>query len=200
MRLFPTASYLFTLLAFTLLAVLAGNSPPLPFDTAVFNAIHGLNPSFLDTPMRVVSFLGETAPSILVAAPFAIWLWVKGNRREALGFVIVLAAVAATTSGVKNLFDRTRPDGGDLSFVSGHTSYFTVFFGYLFFTLKKVAEDRKWLIGWRAGLAALVVLTGFSRIYLGAHWPTDVLGGFLLGVLVLDPVLWAVDIQRSAET
>ncbi len=143
--------------------------------------------------MQAVSFLGETIPSIIVAAPFVVWLWVKGFRREAVWFVIALAAVSLATGGVKNLIDRTRPDGDELSFVSGHTSYFTVFSGYLVFALKKVIEDRRWIAAWRIGLVLLVILTGFSRVYLGVHWPSDVLGGFVLGVLVLMPVIWIVD-------
>ncbi|MEL7562997.1 phosphatase PAP2 family protein [Dehalogenimonas sp. 4OHTPN] len=200
MRPFPFTLYFGVLLALFLLAVFIGSDPAKAFDTAVFNAVQELRSPFLDAPMRAVSFLGETGPSIIVAVPFAVWLWVKGFRREAVWFVIALAAVAGVTGVLKEIIDRPRPDGGGLSFVSGHTSYFTVFAGYLFFTLQKVVGNRRWLIGWRIGLVALVVLTGFSRVYLGAHWPTDVLGGFLLGILLLAPVLRAVDNQRSAET
>ena len=199
MRSFPAAVYVLILLGFVLLAGLA-DTGALPFDRPLFDAVQDLRSSLLDSPMRAVSFLGETVPSIIVAAPFVIWLWVKGFRREAVWFVVALAAVALATSGVKNLIHRTRPDGGELSFISGHTSYFTVFSGYLFFMAKKVIDDRRWLAGWRIALVSLVVLTGFSRIYLGVHWPSDVLGGLLLGVLVVAPVLWRVDNPTRSTT
>jgi undecaprenyl-diphosphatase len=186
------AVYLLIILGFVLLAGLAG-AGMLPYDRPLFEAIQSLNSSMLDVPMKAISFLGETVPSIIVAAPFVIWLWVKGFRREAVGFIVALVAVSLATSGVKNLIDRTRPDGGELSFVSGHTSYFTVFSGYLVFIIKKVVDDRRWLTAWRIGMVLLIILTAFSRVYLGVHWPSDVLGGFLLGILVLMPVMWWVD-------
>ena len=198
-RSFPAAAYILIVICFVLLAGLASLEIQ-SLDHRIFDAIQGLRTPPLDLLMRAVSFLGETGPSIIVAAPFAVWLWVKGFRREAVWFVIGLAAVALATSGVKNLIDRTRPDGGGLSFVSGHTSYFTVFSGYLFFTLKRVVGDRRWLVAWRIALVLLVVLTGISRVYLGVHWPTDVLGGLLLGMLVLVPVLWRVDNSLRVAT
>jgi len=200
LRSFPVAAYLLTLLGFTLLACLAAYVPTQPLDFELFDAVYGLRSPLLDPPMQAVSFLGETWPSIILPAPFVVWLWAKGFRREAVWFVVALAAAALATSGVKNLIDRTRPDGGSLSFVSGHTSYFTVFSGYFFFTLKKVINDHRWLTAAHVVLVLLVVLTGFSRMYLGVHWPTDVAGGFLLGVLVSTPVLWIVDRRARIAT
>jgi undecaprenyl-diphosphatase len=192
-RSFPVAPYLLVLLAFTLLTVFVSNNPQPAFDLALLDAVQGMQAPFLDPAMRAISFLGETSPSIIVAVPFVIWLWARGFRREAIGFMIVLLLAAAVTSGIKNLIDRTRPDGGELSFVSGHTSHFAVFSAYLYIELKKIVSERRWLTAWRIGLVTLVVLTGISRVYLDAHWPTDVLGGFMLGMLVLVPVLWRID-------
>ncbi len=192
MRSFPLAVYMLILLGFVLLAGLA-DARTLPYDQPLFDAIHNLRSSIFDPPMQAVSFLGETVPSIIIAGPFVIWLWVKGFRREAVGFVVALVAVSLAAGGIKYLIDRTRPNGEEFSFVSGHSSYFTVFSGYLVFALKKVIDDRRWLAAWRIGLVTLIVLTGFSRVYLGVHWPSDVLGGFLVGVLVLMPVVWRVD-------
>lgn len=200
MRPFPVTAYLLTLFSFITLLPFVANAPPPSFDITISDAVRGLQFPILDSPMQAVSFLGETVPSIILPIPFIVWLWVKGFRRETAWFVASLVLVSLLTSGVKCLIDRTRPDGGGLSFVSGHTSYFTVLGGYLLFKLKKVVESRRWLTAWRVGLAALVVLTGFSRLYLGAHWPSDVLGGFLLGVLVLFPVLWQVDNRVKIQT
>jgi undecaprenyl-diphosphatase len=188
-----TVLYAATLLAFILLTIFVAGEPPLPLDVAVSDALRGIKSPLLDPIMRGIEFIGEEPVTFLLPVPFVVWLWARGYRNEAVWFAAALIISAAATSIVKNVIDRPRPNGEDLSFVSGHTSYFTVFAGYLYVELNKVIESRRWLVACRAGLVALVVLTGLSRIYLGAHWPTDVLGGFLLGVLVLVPVLWRVE-------
>ena len=164
-----------------------------PFDQAIFDIIHGLQLAALDPIIKAIEFLGETVPSIILPLPIVAWLWLKGFRREASWFIIALIGISLASVAVKVLVDRTRPNGDPFSFVSGHTSYFTVFFGYLYLTARKVVTGPPLLIFLKTGLVVLLVLTGFSRIYLGEHWPTDVLGGFILGVLVLMPVLWQVD-------
>jgi len=72
---------------------------------------------------------------------------------------------------------RFTETAGDMSFPSAHTLHSTVFWGYLAMVVR-----RRWLY---ILAPILVVLIGFSRLYLGLHWPTDVLGGLLLGLVVL---------------
>jgi undecaprenyl-diphosphatase len=190
---FPVVRYLLTLLAFALLAGYVADFPTPLFDRTLFDAIHGIQSALLDPVMRSISYLGETVPAFIISAVAVVAFWVKGFRREALWLAICLAVVWLAASVIKGIIDRARPDGGDFSFVSGHTSYFTAFSGYLLFTLKRTMADRRWLAAGRVALVVFIASMGFSRIYLGDHWPTDVFGGFMLGVLVLIPVLWRVD-------
>ncbi|MDV2988651.1 MAG: phosphatase PAP2 family protein [Dehalogenimonas sp.] len=198
MRSFPVIGYFIILFFFVVLAGLAWYSPQ-PFDRWLFETVQGWQGPVLDPLMRMVQFLGETGPSIVLPGIVAVWLWVSGHRQEAVWLTAALAAESLLAGGLKGLIDRPRPNGGDFSFVSGHTAYFTVFSGFLFFRLKKIVADTRWLTVWRVLLTALLVLTGISRMYLGVHWPTDVLGGFMLGVLVLIPVLWRLNgqVQRA---
>ncbi|APV44914.1 undecaprenyl-diphosphatase [Dehalogenimonas formicexedens] len=189
------ALYLLICLGFIILFIIAKN-PPSSLDTAISNYFQNLNVPFLNAVMSGASFLGETWPSILLAASVTVWLWVKGLRREAVWFVIALLAVSSTTSLIKNIADRTRPNGEEFSFISGHTSYFTVFGGYLVVNFQKLVHQISLLTLGRAVIITIVAIIAFSRIYLGVHWPTDVLGGFLWGLIVLIPVSWAVDSRQ----
>ncbi|MEN8613942.1 phosphatase PAP2 family protein [Dehalogenimonas sp. THU2] len=199
MRPFPAAVYILALFIFTLLAINAGFGAQ-RLDRVLLDVFRGLQSAPLDVPMRAVEFIGDTWPSIILPGMAAVWFWVKGYRREALWLVTALATVALAGAVVKGVVDRTRPDGGYFSFTSGHTGYFTVFCGFLFFRLKSIVSDQRWFTAWRWGLVMPAVLTGVSRLYFGVHWPTDVLGGFLLGVIVLVPVLWRLDYDDGTAT
>ena len=190
-------AYLLILLALVLTAGVAGFSLQ-PFDRILLGQVMDWESSLLEPVMNGMAFIGETWPSILLALMVSGFLWFRGYRREALWFAVALAIVSLATAGIKGLIDRPRPDGGNFSFVSGHTSYFTVFFGFLFSWLRSIICSRCWLTAWRIILVMLLVLTGISRLYLGVHWPTDVIGGFLLGILVLAPVLRQIKKAEAA--
>jgi len=125
----------------------------------------------------------------------AVTLWLFGARRQAVLLVVGLAALALVQSGIKELVDRPRPTA-DLvelragfsspSFPAGHVMSPTVLYGfvlYLALALKLPLVVRLALVGWSA---FLLVLTGPANVYVGVHWPSDVVGGYAWGaVLVL---------------
>jgi len=125
-------------------------------------------------------------PIVLAVAVLPVW-----KRRYAFTAVWVLAIAMAplVNSEVKQIFQRARPVGIDplapeksYSFPSGHSMEAIVAYGMVGYLLVVTLPRRRW---WRpavvGGLILLIMTIGFSRMYLSAHWFTDVLGGFALG-------------------
>lgn len=147
--------------------------------------------SKIDNPntrrMEVFTFLGSpTVVSILVVCS-VILLWWKGRRREAAGMFIANAAGAGFNEILKYVFHRRRPDIHRLitargySFPSGHSMGSVMFYGTLsYFICRWTRSLFCKMLTWIAGVF-MILMTGISRIYLGVHYPSDVIAGFTAG-------------------
>ncbi|SDM37188.1 undecaprenyl-diphosphatase [Streptomyces sp. cf386] len=129
----------------------------------------------------------------ILTAAVAIWLvWRRAARWTAVWLVATCALTAAVQQSLKALLDRPRPVWPDpvdsahyAAFPSGHAMTATVVCGLLLWLLHRYGPERTL---WRTAvaLAALSVAgVGLTRVWLGVHWATDVVGGWLLGALVV---------------
>lgn len=148
----------------------------------------------LNTLMIGISWLGRTPVSIVMVFLTSLLLVLLQYKKEA---ILVLSTLLSGIVGLilKILINRPRPSQ-DLvvllektqyqSFPSGHVLFYTTFFGALiliFLHMKKIKYTiRIFLI---AACLLMIFVGAFSRIYLGAHWFTDVVGGFIVGVICL---------------
>ena len=194
---FPFFRFGLILFGLAVLAGLAGFAPQ-SLDVELLSLAGSGVLAWADPLFQAADFAGRTWPSFLLAAAAVLVLWFKGFRTEAFWLAVALVLVSLASAGIKGIIDRPRPGGADFSFVSGHTAYFTVLFGFLFQHLGRWQTGRYRSTVTRGLLVAALVLVGLSRLYLEAHWPTDVLGGLLLGGAVLVPVLWRLDRQMPA--
>lgn len=183
---------------FSLLAtgVYLDGKPYFSWDLAVSRAVQSAPwPVGFGTLMRGVSLPGDDVPAasgLVIVTSLA--LLVFRARREAVVLGLVAAAGYTLKAFVKYGIGRPRPTSdlinllsqpSDCSFPSGHTVHYVVFLGFLWFLTLILVRPRllRWpLLGL---LGALVLLVGLSRVYLGAHWASDVLGGYLLGGALL---------------
>jgi undecaprenyl-diphosphatase len=159
------------------------------FDRVVSLALHRFATPGLDRIMQGVSTLGSAA----VVLPVVGLVIACAVRRQDTRAAAVLAAVAAVTEGVnavlKWTFQRVRPSLWAVatlhsySFPSGHAMAAVAIYG-----MAAVVAVRLWPNLARIaaiGTSVLAVLIGISRVYLGVHWPTDVLAGWAAGAFVL---------------
>ena len=149
----------------------------------LIRAIQQVHGPALDAFFKAVTFMGEEE-FFLVLLPLSFWCvdWVVGAR------LTILFLLSGYANGVfKDLFAQPRPPDLDptvrlgnatgYGLPSGHSQSAVVVWGYLAAILRKA-----WV--WVTAVA-LMVLIGFSRVYLGVHFPTDVLGGWALGAVLL---------------
>ena len=143
----------------------------------------------LDGVFGAITLLGNEE-FFLLFLPLLYWCLDKhlGARTA-----VLLLSADYVNRGLKDLFQQPRPfqydasvemigDAPGYGLPSGHTQGTTVFWGYLATQLRR---------GWMWALAAaLVILVGLSRIYLGVHFPTDVLGGLVVGIACICLYLW----------
>ena len=135
---------------------------------------------------RAFTVLGE--PAVLVSAGLVIaaWLWWCGRSRFAVGFLLVVLLGRVLSVAQKYLIARTRPDlethlvfVNTSSFPSGHSASSMIF--YVTLALAFFGRTR-----WRLASAAVAILLslciGLSRVMLGVHWPSDVIGGWSFGL------------------
>jgi undecaprenyl-diphosphatase len=147
--------------------------------------------------MESVSQIGRPLVLIGLAGAAMLGLFLTKRRRE--GFVAVgLLVILALNPLLKTLVGRARPSAAivganaplnGLGFPSGHAYQSVVLFGF-FVVLAAIFVKRIWLRrSIQVFLAFLILAIGVSRIYLGAHWPSDILGAYLLGGSLLGLLL-----------
>ena len=114
------------------------------------------------------------------------------KKREIIFFLSVLIGGELIKELLKLLFHRQRPDASfylisenGYSFPSGHALMSVIFYGMIAYFVYKLLQKRWQKIVLSFAFAALIALIGLSRIYLGVHWVSDVLGGWLIGVLIV---------------
>jgi undecaprenyl-diphosphatase len=152
--------------------------------------------SGLPALMRGASLAGDNVflSALLVLVASLVLLRACG-RLEAAVLLLAVAMGQVIKIAVKDIVGRPRPDPGLVkvlieakeihSFPSGHTVHYVVFFGFLWFLAFRLLEPRRWRWPIMALLGGLLLLIGPARVYLGAHWTSDVLGGYLLGTALL---------------
>ncbi|MGW2912742.1 phosphatase PAP2 family protein [Streptomyces asoensis] len=172
----------------------SGDGEPGTVDTAVSDAVHGV-----DGPWRhvalAVDFLGEPAGSVLlVTAVLAGCLLLRAPRAAVL-VVACLALTVGTATLLKSLVGRTIHGDGNLSYPSGHTAFATA----LALAVALLVTGRTGL-GRTAGTLCVLgagpaagAAMGWAQVALGAHYPTDVLGGCCTALAVVPPTAWLID-------
>lgn len=146
---------------------------------------------FLDRFFYFVTNLGSSYFIIGAFLILAIFLSKTRRRKAAAAVLFTLAGSALLIFLFKDMFARPRPfgcfyDRDCFSFPSGHATISFYFYGLLFYLLTRFIKLKKMTVAVLfIALFLLVSLISLSRIYLGYHFPTDILGGFLLGGVLL---------------
>jgi membrane-associated phospholipid phosphatase len=166
----------------------AAGYPIVQVDAQLANALHANVVPSATTAFTAVTTLGSTPVLALVAGAAAVYLVRRGRGRDAALLAVTLIGAQLLTWILKATFERPRPSFEDpvataswFSFPSGHALSSVAVYGalaYLFVSGGRSSQARALL----AGLALLVALIGFSRLYLGVHYLTDVLAGYSAGL------------------
>lgn len=128
------------------------------------------------------------SPIVLSVATICLFILLTMYKKRAEGFLLLGAMTGGLVSVdiLKNAFAVARPladiSAFGLSFPSGHATAAAIFFLTILFVVEKHIHSRTYQAILTLGSLGLVLLTGFSRIYLGVHWPSDVVAGFALGM------------------
>jgi undecaprenyl-diphosphatase len=159
-------------------------------------------PPAVDWIMLALPWLGTNLTLAPIIAAFSLWLWRKRGRGElALELVIVVFGSLILNALLKDVFDRPRPDlwprRGQFAWAAYPSGHAIVGLSVYFTITAMTYRELRWR--WPFALATgLLAVSLYSRLYLGVHWPTDVLGGLLLGAVWLAVVQFAFRPFRAA--
>lgn len=170
--------------------LVAVESSFIAFDARIVEFFAGVR-----TPEMVFFFAHLSAlgnpPVVVTFTLGGVYLLHRIFRKQylALGFLIAIGGTILTNIIMKDLIGRARPWDISLihelsfSFPSGHASLAAAFYGFLIYALWQARMPNAYKIGGAAALGVLAFLIGFSRVYLGVHYPTDILAGFGIGII-----------------
>ena len=187
---------LFLLLALITAGVAAANSFVLASDLRFENTLPGNRAPSLVYAFRAVTLLGDIIVVIGIAGIIGIFLYFsKLHRAYIAGLAATLVSAIGINFIMKELVERVRPESfapsaleSAFSFPSGHATFSVALYGFVTYLLcKKYPKNAAVLI---SIAVVLIFVIGFSRLYLGMHFLSDVLAGYLLGGLCLLFGIW----------
>lgn len=168
---------------------------------ALFHFFRSIRSASADTVMIAITLLGQKEVILPVVAMLFLWLLYTKRVRAALHALALGVLAAMSVYVIKHIAQSPRPWGimqsaETYSMPSGHTTLATtVYLGIAFMIACTVSKNRRWLIYTPAAIVAFAV--GVTRLYLGAHWFTDVLAGWLLGAAAIMLVILSYHRQRE---
>ncbi len=178
------------------LFVLASLVPRFPGDLALLLWVQRFDSPMLTQTALTITRLGDTQIALgLMGVGLAVMVLVK--RRDVAALILLSLISIGLGNLLKQLVDRPRPDylvseylllngpATSLSFPSGHALFVATFGGILFWFVSSFIVTRWIRMGLQASLVLLILVVGWSRVYLGLHWPSDVLGGYVYGFVTV---------------
>lgn len=188
---------LLSLIGFSCMAILISRQQIVSFDSTVISYVQGLESPPLTAVMKFFTFIGSTASVAVLTVLALLFLYVVLKHRAEL--ILLVAAVLGANLlfiTLKLFFHRARPDlhrlieVGGYSFPSGHATNACTMYGILTFLLWRHIPTR-------LGRTILIVIStimilaiGISRIYLGVHYPSDIIGGYCISMFWLTMLIW----------
>ena len=172
------------------------------WERAVLEAFHTSLPTLLDVTMLVLPWLGTNITLIPALLGAAIWLDRWRRRRDLAVHLLVVEAGSYTVNPLlKVIFDRDRPDlwekRGQFAWSSYPSGHAIASVAVLLTIAWLLWRERGWRWPW-AVAAALLLVSLHSRLYLGVHWPSDVVGGVLVGAIWLGATMAAYRAGRPS--
>jgi len=192
------------LISALVLTAIAAGSNVLTSDVAVTREVQGAPMPMASDLAHVGYWIGATPVTVALAAFGATFFALIGYRAEAL---LLLGTIAARSINpfLKWVIDSPRPSSGTvhireeptgLGFPSSHAMGVVILFGAVAYLAYRLIPHRPARLTVQALCGIAILITGFGRIYNGAHWPTDVLGGYLYGAGLLLVVIAAYRATR----
>ena len=162
------------------------------FDEYIYKIIYGLRNNIWDFIFINITKIGNTTIILLVI----IILLLKINRKnqKILSFTVIITVI--TNQIIKYIIKRPRPNHirlikqGGYSFPSGHAMISIAVYGFLLYYIQTNSKNKKQKNLLSVLLTILILMIGCSRVYVGVHYPTDIIGGYCLSIYILKMVIY----------
>lgn len=180
-----------------MLTMFAAGHGTLPGDVYISRLIQDSFPTSLGWLTKAVNTIGSTLGAIVTSVAIGAALIAVGFRAGGL-LVLATLVVRPFNELLKLAAGSPRPEpmrvevvefADGLGFPSGHVSGAMLLYGSLFYLAPRLSDSPRIVWSIRIGSGLMIVLMGLSRIHVGAHWPSDVLGGYLWGAIALSALI-----------
>lgn len=184
--------------AFGVLIVIVKSAPLLTLDIQITHDLQSISSPIFAALMSFISWPGFSPQSFIISVLIVGAIYFFGLHWEAVAALIAALLPPILNVLVKDIIRRPRPTVdlvhvlrilNSYSFPSGHVMFYIGFFGFLWFLAYTLLKRSIWRTLLLIFFGILIALIGMSRIYLGQHWASDVLGAYLLGSITLIVIL-----------
>jgi undecaprenyl-diphosphatase len=147
---------------------------------------------------QALTWAGNSTPTLIVAGT-GVALLLVARQRLLASLLVAAVLLRALSPMLKDLIERPRPSPelvdvanqlNNYSFPSGHVLGATLLYGFLAYAAEHAIENLRIRRAVQGGCVWMMAMMGYARVELGEHWPTDVLGGWLIGLLLVVGLAW----------
>ncbi len=191
----------FLMIFFLIWTFLVSSGYTVSFDKVIYEGIIKFRCDFLDSFFKFITVFGNINTIFFIACLFLI---IKRNK-DALLLSVISVICPTVMYIIKSIIKRQRPtilqliDQGGYSFPSGHAMIAVCVYGYFIYYFYRHVKNKCLRNFVCTFLVIFILLIGISRIYLGVHYPSDILGGYLISSIILIIIIDSFKIINSKE-